>query len=80
VHTYREVFALAEFRVLFVVRCVTMAAISIGSLALGATTYAGTGSPLLTALAMFGGPLITLLGSATVLVLRRKERQTLWQR
>ncbi|GGN65713.1 membrane protein [Actinoplanes lobatus] len=66
-HTYREVLALPEFRVLFLVRCVTMAAISIGSLALGATTYASTGSPVLTALSMFGGPLITLLGSATVL-------------
>jgi predicted MFS family arabinose efflux permease len=67
VRTYREVFALPEFRVLFLVRCVTMAAISIGSLALGATTYASTGSPVLTALSMFGGPLITLIGSATVL-------------
>jgi predicted MFS family arabinose efflux permease len=67
VHTYREVFALPEFRALFLVRCVTMAAISIGSLALGATTYASTGSAVLTALSMFGGPLITLLGSATVL-------------
>ncbi|MFI5934692.1 MFS transporter [Actinoplanes sp. NPDC051494] len=66
-HTYREVFALPEFRVLFLVRCLTMAAVSIGSLALGAITYAGTGSPVLTALAMFGGPLITVLGSATVL-------------
>jgi hypothetical protein len=67
VRTYREVFALAEFRVLFLVRCVTMAAIAIAGLALGATTYASTGSPLLTALSMFGGPLITVLGSATVL-------------
>jgi MFS family permease len=67
VRTYREVFSRPEFRVLFLVRCVTMAAVSLGGLALGATTYAGTGSPVLTALAMFGGPLITLLGSATVL-------------
>ena len=65
--TYREVFSLPEFRVLFLVRCVTIAAISIGSLALGTTTYASTGSTILTALSMFGGPLITLLGSATVL-------------
>lgn len=65
--TYREVFALAEFRVLFLVRCLAMAAIAIASLALGTTTYASTGSPLLTSLAMFGGPLLTLLGSATVL-------------
>jgi MFS family permease len=67
VHTYREVFARPEFRVLFLARCVTTAAVSVGSLALGATTYASTGSPVLTALSMFGGPLITLLGSATVL-------------
>ncbi|WP_189335443.1 hypothetical protein [Actinoplanes ianthinogenes] len=65
--TYREIFALPEFRVLFLARCVTTTAVATGSLALGATTYAGTGSPVLTALAMFGGPLITLLGSATVL-------------
>jgi MFS family permease len=69
VRTYREIFALPEFRVLFLVRCVTMAAVSIGGLALGTTTYAATGSPVLTALSMFGGPLITLLGSATVLSL-----------
>ncbi len=65
--TYREIFTLPEFRMLFLARCITMAAVSVGSLALGATTYASTGSPVLTALAMFGGPLITLLGSATVL-------------
>src|SRR4051794_21411807 len=65
--TYREVFAIEEFRWLFVTRCLTMAAISIASLALGTTTYASTGSPLLTAVAMFGGPLLTVVGSATVL-------------
>lgn len=65
--TYREIFALGEFRVLFLARCITMAAISIEGLALGVTIYAGTGSALLTALSMFGGPLITLAGSATVL-------------
>lgn len=67
VRTYREVFALREFRVLFLARCVTMAAVSIESLALGVTIYASSGSTVLTALAMFGGPLITLVGSATVL-------------
>lgn len=65
--TYRDVFALREFRILFLARCVTMAAISIESLALGVTIYASTGSTVLTALSMFGGPLITLVGSATVL-------------
>lgn len=65
--TYRDVFAVPEFRVLFAARCVTMAAVSLSGLALGTTTYASTGSPLLTALAMFGGPLVTLVGSATIL-------------
>jgi len=65
--TYREVFAIEEFRWLFVTRCLAMAAISIGSLALGTTTYASTGSPILTAVAMFGGPLLTMVGSATIL-------------
>ena len=65
--TYREVFALGEFKALFAVRCLAMTAISIASLALGTTTYASTGSPLLTAVAMFGGPLLTMIGSATVL-------------
>ena len=65
--TYREIFSLREFRVLFAARCLTMAAISLGSLALGTTTYASTGSPLLTALAMFVGPVISLIGSSTVL-------------
>lgn len=65
--TYRQIFAYREFRIFFVVRCVTMAAISVEGLALATTTYASTGSTLLTALAMFGGPLITLVGSATVL-------------
>ena len=67
VRTYSEIFALPEFRVLFLVRCVTMAAISVESLALASVTYAATGSPLLTALSLFGGPLVTLLGSMTVL-------------
>ncbi|MEO9151242.1 MAG: hypothetical protein ABI243_02485 [Lapillicoccus sp.] len=65
--TYREIFAIPEFRVLFLTRCVTMAAISIEGLALATTTYASTGSTVLTALALFGGPLVTLAGSATVL-------------
>ena len=51
--TYREIFARPEFRALFLARCVTMAAVSIGGLALGTTTYTATGSPVLTALAMF---------------------------
>ncbi len=67
--TYSQIFAIREFRLLFLVRCVTMAAISVESLALANVTFTATGSPLLTALSLFGGPLVTLLGSATVLSL-----------
>lgn len=67
VRTYRQIFALPEFRVLFAARCATIAAVSISGLALGTVTLNSTGSTVLTALALFGGPLITLIGSATVL-------------
>jgi hypothetical protein len=65
--TYTELFAIREFRVLFVTRCLAVASMSVASLALGTITYAETGSAVLTALSLFGGPLITLLGSATLL-------------
>ncbi len=62
-HTYRQLFAVPEFRALFVAQCLSMAASSVGNLALGTITYAGTGSALLTSLALFGGPLIRLVAS-----------------
>lgn len=65
--TYGELFAIAEFRVLFLTRCLAIASVSMASLAIGTITYEQTGSTLLTALSLFGGPLITLVGSATVL-------------
>ena len=61
--TYRQLFALPEFRALFVAQCLSMGASSVGNLALGTITYAGTGSALLTSLALFGGPLIRLVAS-----------------
>lgn len=63
VRTYRQLFAISEFRVLFVSQCLTIAAHSVASLALGTITYTATGSPVLTALAMFGGPLVRLVGT-----------------
>lgn len=66
-HTYRALFAHSEFRALFGVRCLTIAAASMASLALGTITYDETGSAVLTALSLFGGPLLTLVGSMTVL-------------
>lgn len=65
--TYRELFSVAEFRALFATRCLAIGSGSLASLALGTIMYAETGSTVLTALILFGGPLITLLGSATVL-------------
>ncbi len=63
VRTYREIFGIGEFRALFVSRCAFMAGVVIGGLALGTVMYQTTGSPLLTALAMFGGPLVQLVTS-----------------
>lgn len=63
VRTYRQLFAVAEFRALFVVQCLTVGGASIGNLALGTITYASTGSTLLTSLAVFGGPIIRLVAS-----------------
>jgi hypothetical protein len=66
-----------EFRALFVTQCLTVGAASVGSLALGTIIYTSTGSPVLSALAMFGGPLVRLvatwfLGSASDLLRPRQ--------
>lgn len=65
--TYRELFSVAEFRRLFVVRLATMASVVMAGLGIGIVMYEATGSPILTALAMFGGPLITLVTSSFLL-------------
>ena len=56
--TYRELFGIGEFRVLFTTTSLNVGAGSVGSLALGTLVYAETGSPLLSAFVMFGGPLV----------------------
>src|SRR5215207_1498640 len=61
--TYRELFGIREFRILFTTTSLNVAAGSVGSLALGTLTYAETGSPLLSAFVMFGGPLVRLATS-----------------
>ena len=62
VKTYRQLFAIREFRVLFLVQCLNIGSYAVASLALGTITFAATGSPVLTALAMFGAPLMRLVG------------------
>lgn len=61
--TYRELFSIREFSALFIVQCLTMASAAVGGLALGTVMYAATGNPVLSGLAMFGGPLIRMLAS-----------------
>ncbi|WP_186315849.1 MFS transporter [Catellatospora sichuanensis] len=65
--TYSELFAVNEFRNLFLANCAGIAAHTSSALALGSLTYAVTGSAALTALSMFGAPLAGVLGSLTLL-------------
>ena len=62
VTTYRQLFAVPEFRVLFLVQCLNIGSYAVASLALGTITFTATGSPVLTALAMFGAPLMRIVG------------------
>ena len=61
--TYGQLFALPEFRVLFANRCLVMISVASSSLALGTIMFESTGSALLSALSMFGGPLVALVVS-----------------
>jgi hypothetical protein len=61
--TYRELFGVREFRAIFTVQCLAVGSASVSSLALGTVTYSATGNPVLTGLAMFGGPLIRMIAS-----------------
>lgn len=67
VRTYRELFGVAEFRILFVTQCLTMIAGATAGLALGTIVHDETGSAVLTGLSMFGGPLVALLASGFLL-------------
>jgi hypothetical protein len=67
VPTYRSLFAIREFRTLFVNRCVVMISVAASALALGTITFDATRSPVLTGLSMFGGPLVSLVTSQLLL-------------
>ncbi|WP_345407112.1 hypothetical protein [Nonomuraea salmonea] len=62
--TYREVFAVGQFRVLFTGYTLYLGGETVKMLALSVTVYAGTGSPLLAALAYVAGFLPYALGGA----------------
>lgn len=60
--TYREVFAEGSFRALFAARTLTIGATSLQIFALSVLVYAGTGSPLLSAVAFGAGFLPQVVG------------------
>jgi len=65
--TYGQLFRIRGFGSLFTAQCLIMASSSISSLALGNIVYSSTSSTVLTALSMFGGPLISLVVSSLFL-------------
>jgi len=67
VRTYRELFRTPEFTPLFITSAAVVAGSTLSGLALGTLVYAATGSPLLSALSMFGPSLAQLIGASTLL-------------
>ncbi|WP_214102832.1 MFS transporter [Acrocarpospora catenulata] len=65
--TYQELFRTREFAPFFAVVSVQIAASTVSGLALGTLVYAATGSPLLSALSMFGPSLAQLAGAVALL-------------
>jgi hypothetical protein len=65
--TYRELFRTAEFTPLFVTTSVQVAASTVSGLALGTLVYGATGSPLLSALSMFGSSFAQVIGALALL-------------
>ena len=65
--TYRELFRAPEFTPLFLTSAVQVGAQTVSGLALSTLIYIATGSPLLSALAMFGPSLAQVIGATTLL-------------
>jgi MFS family permease len=65
--TYRELFRTPEFTPLFVTTAAEVAASTLSGLALGTLVYARTGSPLLSALSMFGSSFAQVVGATLLL-------------
>lgn len=65
--TYRELFRTPEYAPLFASRTLSIAGTTVSGLALGTLVFTATGSPLLSALSMFGPALAQVLG-ATLLM------------
>jgi predicted MFS family arabinose efflux permease len=65
--TYQELFRTPEFTPFFLTASAQVAAQTVSGLALGTLIYTATGSPLLSALAMFGPSLAQVIGATTLL-------------
>lgn len=65
--TYRELFRTPEFTPLFLASSGQVAAQTVSGLALGTLVFSATGSPLLSALAVFGPSLAQVIGATTLL-------------
>ena len=65
--TYGELFRVPEFTSLFVASSAQVAASTVTGLALGTLVYSSTGSPLLSALVMFGPSLAQVAGASLLL-------------
>ncbi|WP_328223338.1 MFS transporter [Streptomyces sp. NBC_00104] len=65
--SYQDLFRTREFTPLFLSSSLQVAASTIGGLALGTSVYEATGSPLLSALSMFGPSLAQVIGATTLL-------------
>lgn len=65
--SYQALFRTREFTPLFLSSSLQVAASTIGGLALGTSVYEATGSPLLSALSMFGPSLAQVVGATTLL-------------
>jgi predicted MFS family arabinose efflux permease len=65
--TYKELFRSPEFGPLFAVATAQVAGVTVSGLALGTLVFGATGSPLLSALSMFGPSLVQMVGAMTLL-------------
>ena len=72
--TYRDLFRLREFSALLAMASLRHAAATMTGLALATAVFARTGSPLLSALAMFGTSFGQLIGAATLLSAADRSR------
>lgn len=73
-YTYRSLFAIREFRVLFLNVCALVISVAASGLALATITYEATGSAVVSGLALFGGPLVSIVVSQLLLAMSDQVR------